>query len=139
MVDRIQHPGAGLDGGAPGGLGEFRVRQGTPARPKALVSLDATARVELNPPGGGGYGDPHQREPDAVLADVVNGYVSLEAAARDYGVVIEYLGTRDQLVRLPEDYRIDQRATQARSPRDRAVWTTRPEQVTLMLPWLSAR
>lgn len=38
---------------------------------------------------GGGFGDPLSREPERVLRDVRNGYVSLEGAARDYGVAIE--------------------------------------------------
>ena len=39
--------------------------------------------------GGGGYGDPKERSRELVLADVKNGLVSREAAARDYGVVID--------------------------------------------------
>jgi N-methylhydantoinase B len=38
--------------------------------------------------GGGGYGDPLLRLPEAVLQDVIDGYVSIEGAARDYGVVV---------------------------------------------------
>ena len=38
--------------------------------------------------GGGGYGPPGDREVERVAADVVEGYVSAEAAARDYGVVV---------------------------------------------------
>jgi N-methylhydantoinase B len=38
--------------------------------------------------GGGGWGDALAREPDAVLDDVWDEYVSIEGAARDYGVVI---------------------------------------------------
>ncbi|MBW1714176.1 MAG: hydantoinase B/oxoprolinase family protein, partial [Deltaproteobacteria bacterium] len=38
--------------------------------------------------GGGGYGDPFDRDPEAVLADVKDGLVSPEAAGRDYGVAI---------------------------------------------------
>ena len=38
--------------------------------------------------GGGGWGDPLQRDPEAVKRDVRDGYVSIEGAARDYGVVI---------------------------------------------------
>jgi N-methylhydantoinase B len=45
------------------------------------------------------------------LADVVSGYVSMESAERDYGVVIRYLGTPDRLVRLPEHYTVDEEAT----------------------------
>ncbi len=39
--------------------------------------------------GGGGWGDPLERETSAVLQDVLDEYVSVEGAARDYGVVIE--------------------------------------------------
>jgi N-methylhydantoinase B len=39
-------------------------------------------------PGGGGYGDPRERDPDLVLRDVVRGYITAEDAARDYDVVV---------------------------------------------------
>ncbi len=39
--------------------------------------------------GGGGYGDPFARPPDAVLEDVIDGYVSIEAARTEYGVAID--------------------------------------------------
>ncbi|MYG92618.1 MAG: hypothetical protein F4196_07025 [Acidimicrobiia bacterium] len=39
--------------------------------------------------GGGGYGDPLDREPEAVLEDVLDRYVSIQSALSDYGVVIE--------------------------------------------------
>ncbi len=42
-----------------------------------------------------------------MLRDVVLGFVSIEAAERDYGVVIRYTGGADRLVRLPEHYAID--------------------------------
>jgi N-methylhydantoinase B len=38
--------------------------------------------------GGGGMGDPLEREPEAVLEDVIDGYVSVERARKDYGVVV---------------------------------------------------
>ena len=40
-------------------------------------------------PGGGGWGDPLEREPERVLRDVRNELVSPAAAERDYGVVID--------------------------------------------------
>ncbi|KIL37304.1 hypothetical protein SD71_01000 [Cohnella kolymensis] len=40
-------------------------------------------------PGGGGYGDPLTREPQSVLRDVLEGYVSVERAESCYGVVID--------------------------------------------------
>lgn len=39
--------------------------------------------------GGGGWGDPLERDPQAVLSDVLYGYVSAEAARAEYGVVID--------------------------------------------------
>ena len=38
--------------------------------------------------GAGGWGDPFERDPEAVKRDVRDGYVTIEGAARDYGVVI---------------------------------------------------
>jgi len=45
--------------------------------------------VELRTGGGGGFGDPSERDPERVRDDVRDGYVSLEAAAGDYGVVLD--------------------------------------------------
>ncbi len=36
--------------------------------------------------GGAGYGDPAEREPELIQADIRNGYITANAAARDYGV-----------------------------------------------------
>ncbi|MBM3560137.1 MAG: hydantoinase B/oxoprolinase family protein, partial [Alphaproteobacteria bacterium] len=38
--------------------------------------------------GGGGFGHPFDREPERVRDDVIDGYVSRDAAERDYGVVL---------------------------------------------------
>ena len=40
-------------------------------------------------PGGGGWGDPLDRDPSNVLSDVRNEYISVDGANRDYGVVID--------------------------------------------------
>ena len=42
-------------------------------------------RVRVETPGGGGFGDPRQRDPKLVERDVERGYLTPEAAARDYG------------------------------------------------------
>ncbi len=47
--------------------------------------------------GGGGFWDPLDRPPEKVLADVRSGYVSVEAARRDYGVAITQHGRRFEL------------------------------------------
>jgi N-methylhydantoinase B len=52
-------------------------------------TLPAGAILRLEQSGGGGYGPASGRDPAAVVDDVRNGYVSIEAAAQDYGVVID--------------------------------------------------
>ena len=47
--------------------------------------------------GGGGFWNPLERDPERVLADVCSGYVSVEAARRDYGVVIFHSGRKFEL------------------------------------------
>jgi N-methylhydantoinase B len=111
MIDRVTYPAAGLLGGKPGAIGNFARSDGMPAIPKTVIQLTPAVAVQLDPPGGGGYGDPHMRELAAVLADVVAGYVSVEAAAAEYGVVIIDIGAPERLVRLPEQFQIDQVAT----------------------------
>jgi N-methylhydantoinase B len=107
LIERTRFPGAGLAGGRPGSLGSFHLDSGEQPPAKRLVPLPLGARVNLVLPGGGGYGDPRLRSPEAVLRDVVDGYVSIEAAAREYGVRIRYVGEPDRLVRLPEHYVVD--------------------------------
>jgi len=46
--------------------------------------------------GGGGYGDPYERDPKAVHEDIIDGYVSPQAAREDYGVVITEDGELDR-------------------------------------------
>lgn len=118
MVDRIHYPPEGRLGGLPGARGELLLDGEDKGRPKALLTLGPDQRVQLNLPGGGGFGDPLERDPEMVLADVVEGYVSIAAAQRDYGVIVRYTGAPSQMVRLPEDYRLDREATvQLRSER----------------------
>jgi N-methylhydantoinase B len=113
MVDRNQFPATGLEGGKTGTPGDFLVNNTVRPQAKALTSLAPYDRVQLNLPGGGGYGDPFQRAPELVLDDLINGYISLEAAEREYGVVVGYHGSEEQLVRMPNLYRINEAATKA--------------------------
>jgi N-methylhydantoinase B len=110
MADRIQFPGRGVDGGAAGACGEFLL-DGQPKPAKALLVMAPDAHVQLNLPGGGGYGNPAERATENVFSDVVNGYVSIAAAEMLYGVRIRYTGSEDQLVRLPEHFVIERTAS----------------------------
>ena len=113
QVDRIDHPAQGLAGGQPGAAGAYLLNHTIRPQAKARVHLVGGARIDLDPPGGGGYGDPFARDPELVRMDVVNGYVTAEAAAREYGVVVRYTGREEALVRLPSHYRLDDEATAA--------------------------
>ena len=111
LIDRTRFAAGGLAGGGSGAPGAFALSSGEHPQPKVVAEVEPDARVRLDLPGGGGYGPPHERDPELVLADVVDGYVSIEAARRDYGVVVEYVGGPERIVRPPELYRIDREAT----------------------------
>jgi N-methylhydantoinase B/oxoprolinase/acetone carboxylase alpha subunit len=53
------------------------------------VSVKKDEDITLELQGGGGWGNPNERDPAAILEDVLDGYVSIEAAKRDYGVIID--------------------------------------------------
>tara|TARA_R110000764_G_scaffold51065_8_gene111957 strand:- start:3942 stop:5915 length:1974 start_codon:yes stop_codon:yes gene_type:complete len=82
----------GTLGGHAAGLSDMMINPGTPqARPLGNVDtaiLEPGDVLEIRSAGGGGRGDPLQRPVERVARDVVGGYVSVEAARRDYGVVI---------------------------------------------------
>ena len=111
MADRIRHPAEGLRGGRPGAPGALTIDGEEEAPAKRLLTLQPNQTAHIDPPGGGGFGHPYERDPQAVLRDVIEGYVSITGAARDYGVAVEYTGEPDRLVRLPEHYRLDEEAT----------------------------
>jgi N-methylhydantoinase B len=112
LVDRLHHPAPGIEGGLNGATGEFSLSSGGPAQPKTVISLEEGVRVRTSLPGGGGYGNPHERDVQSVLADVVDGYVSVEKARELYGVEVRYIGDPQRVVRPPGLYRVDEAETQ---------------------------
>ena len=87
--------GYGVQGGGTGQVGEEwimptdAVADGhTFVPPKYGVRHLGPARMVADTPGGGGWGNPMNRDPVLVLRDVRDGIVSVEAAAVDYGVVV---------------------------------------------------
>jgi 5-oxoprolinase (ATP-hydrolysing) len=52
-------------------------------------TLPAGSTIEIAVPNSGGYGDPYERDPEQVLADVLDGFTTIELAERDYGVAID--------------------------------------------------
>ncbi|HKA34471.1 MAG TPA: hydantoinase B/oxoprolinase family protein [Candidatus Binatia bacterium] len=111
ILDRTKYPAPGLLGGKSGAPGELVLDGGERPNPKAQVDLDGGRAVHLNLPGGGGYGDPFARDPEHVRQDVIAGYLSPEAAACDYGVAVSFSGKNNELVRMPEQWLIDEAET----------------------------
>ncbi len=91
QAGRFVYPAEGLFGGRTGTKARFLVN-GTPGNPYGLTQLKPGDVVTIDAPGGGGYGDPLQREPEMVLEDAIEGYVSIERARTDYGVAIDPSG-----------------------------------------------
>jgi N-methylhydantoinase B len=88
----------GLFGGKPGARARTEVMR--PDRTievvpsKKTLTLKGGDQMRILTTGGGGYGDPLERDPELVLEDVLNGKVTLQAAKEEYGVVID-TGGRD--------------------------------------------
>jgi 5-oxoprolinase (ATP-hydrolysing) len=97
---RVQTPG--LFGGGPGApaWGGVRDPDGAVLRDTGtgeLVTVTSTREIaEVQLCGGAGYGDARERSLAAIAADLADGYVTPEAAVRDYGVVLHADGTLDE-------------------------------------------
>jgi N-methylhydantoinase B len=88
QAGRFRYPPDGMFGGGAGSKAQF-LRNRAPADPSGLTFCERGDVIEFYSAGGGGYGPAFEREPEAVQADVVNGYVSVDRAREDYGVAID--------------------------------------------------
>ncbi|HEX3973713.1 MAG TPA: hydantoinase B/oxoprolinase family protein [Stellaceae bacterium] len=101
---RIHNPPWGLWGGKPGNSSFYLMK--LPGENKFnekeanRVPTPPETEVIVRSNGGGGWGDPLERDPERVRSDVIEGYVTLEHAKSDYGVVLN-----------AKDFSIDQAAT----------------------------
>lgn len=90
--DRTRFQAWGTRGGRAGAASSFFLNRGT-KKERVLGNTDICTVepgdvIEISSSGGGGWGNPFERPASAVLADVEQGFVTLEGARRDYGVVI---------------------------------------------------
>lgn len=87
--DRAKCPPEGIEGGKPGRASRFVIRVGTDKEEETPASgrfeLKAGDRFYLESAGGGGCGDPSRRPREKVTRDIEEGYVTQDAAKRDYG------------------------------------------------------
>jgi N-methylhydantoinase B len=84
--ERVKFPPRGRNGGEAGQRGRLSLGSGEALKPKGLAVVPAGERLLIEMPGGGGMGSPRERDPALVRRDVRLGYLSREAALRDYGV-----------------------------------------------------
>ncbi len=85
---RYRYPPEGLFGGKDGLKAQFLIN-GKPGNPYGLTQFGPGDEIIIDVAGGGGYGNPFERDVELVESDVANGYVSVEKAKEDYGVVID--------------------------------------------------
>ena len=89
LYDRIRHPAPGLAGGLAAPAGRLTAAPDLDLVAKVSRLVPAETVVTIDIPGGGGFGDPRERDPALVAADVRDGYVSAEAAEALYAVAID--------------------------------------------------
>jgi N-methylhydantoinase B len=92
LVKKTKTAPWGTAGGDDGDAGYVTLRPGTDRELRTGMVYESMAPDDVlvnHSGGGGGWGDPLARDPEAVLTDVVDEYVSLESARNDYGVVID--------------------------------------------------
>ena len=76
MFDRIEHPARGRAGGGNGRPGKVYIKGGSPLRGKGKDLVPAGTTLVLETPGGGGFGNPSERNENDIRGDVEDGFVS---------------------------------------------------------------
>mgnify|MGYP000935187799 CR=1 FL=1 len=84
MGNRTEFPARGLFGGRDGTL-RVHAMDGKPVHAKGRIEIPPGARITVTEAGGGGFGNPRQRDRAAVGADLADGLVTREAARSIYG------------------------------------------------------
>lgn len=106
VADRARTQPFGLSGGDDGA--SARHVEHTPdgessqLSSKTTKTVPAGSAIEIQPAAGGGFGNPLERPPEAVLTDVIDGYVSVTAARDEYGVAV---------IETQDGYAIDSEST----------------------------
>ena len=86
MFDRGAHPARGRRGGQAGAPTTIAQDDGSRMRVKGKQFVPHGRKVMMAFPGGAGYGDPADRDPNLVKRDLAQGYISAQSAAEDYGL-----------------------------------------------------
>lgn len=76
MFDRVDNPARGRAGGGAGAPGKVYLDDGSPFATKGKQTVPADRRLIMELPGGGGFGDPAERDPEAIANDKAQGYIA---------------------------------------------------------------
>lgn len=86
--ERTEIPCFGVVGGKPGSVGRV-LKNGTPHFPKGKITLQTNDRLTVETPGGGGWGDPAERDRTLIAEDLRLGLITPESARNVYGYTTE--------------------------------------------------
>ncbi len=91
-MERLRFHPWGVFGGRPGARGQAILNPGTPRERNIgkidILRLEAGDILSIRTPGGGGYGDPLERDPTGVREDILNQVITTQVATEVYGVVL---------------------------------------------------
>jgi N-methylhydantoinase B len=126
-----KYPMRGFHGGMDGAPNHYVIREGTPdemviEHTAFEEPLSSGHIVHARLGGGGGWGDPLKRDPATVLEDVLDEYVSVKGARRDYGVVV-----------TEREMRVDEEATKTLREQMAAERELKRKQETRSVSYLS--
>ena len=99
MFDRVFHPAQGRKGGMPGGATVVCKDDGVKMRGKGVQLVEEGRRVQMSLPGGAGYGRPVDRDRQAIIRDVILGYVSVESSKKYYDLSSEEVTLIEDAIR----------------------------------------
>ena len=88
QAGRYRYPPRGLFKGGAANKARFMVND-QDGDPSGLTLCESGDIIQFHSAGGGGYGNPLERDPQAVERDVLNEYISVGQALNDYGVAID--------------------------------------------------
>jgi N-methylhydantoinase B len=115
-MDRYTFRPWGRLGGRPGARGYTLLNPGTPSEKDIgkidVLTLNYGDVLRIGTPGGAGYGDPLEREPESVVQDIRKGVLTRPHAAREYGVAVN----ADLTIDVAETRRLREELTAARGP-----------------------
>ncbi len=140
--DREKFPPFGISGGTNGGGCSLKVNVASPEEKDCGmyatgVRLKDGDEIYYTSSGGGGYGDPLEREPELVLEDVMDEWLSVEAARKYYGVEVKVIDEDACLYEIDwvETKRLREELARTPLPRGKGAFEVNPLTEDIKVGW----